>query len=1025
MSDPLGTGGLRAAALAAWTAHPARLREDANAEEDHARGHYRDRVVVELAQNAADAAVRAGRPGHLLLRLTTGPVPVLVAANTGAPLDAAGLASLASLRASAKRDAPTGPGPAPAPTVGRFGVGFAAVRSVADEVAVVSRSGGVHFSLAATAALLAGESMLTAEVGRRAGSLPALRLPFAGVGPAVGAALRGDDAPGGDPSPDLLGEQWDTAVVLVLRDDDAVAQVRAQLAAVGDPLLLALPGLDRVTVDVDGAARVLEHVADRWVVATGAGELPAALLATRPVEERERPGWQVTWAVPRTAPTDPAAPPGGPAAPPAGGVVHAPTPTDEPCTVPALLVATLPLDPARRHVATGPVTDAVVAHAGPVWADLLLACRAERADGRPAPDPLDLVPRGWPAGQLDAALREAVLAATATAPVLTAPDGTAVAPRDAVVLEAPWTCDDGAARLLGPWVPALVRLADTQRDLVRVLGLRTVGLGAVIEQLPGTPALLRGVCELVATAGPDVLAELATAPVPLVDGRVVHGVRGLVLADAPQGALDALVGWGLRVVHPDADHPVLERLGAQRLDAAALARHPVLRERILDGDEDAAAVLLALVAAAAPGGAAEVPSWWGEALLDAQDGDLVPARGLVLPGSPAAAWFDPAVLPPVADELVARWGAALEAVGVRRGLVVERVDELVADGLDGWADYLDATGLPSARDAGRSAEDPGSPGAGDEVPLAVADLDAVRPEAWPAVLAELARAHRHAMDPVRGPVRRPPYTAWWLRHRADLGLDRPFALRPGTVPGLDPVPTVLAGLDEALLRSLGGVGAAADLDAEGWVGLLDGLLDAGAAVDLPLAVELWRALARLVQTGTVALAPLAEAEALPALVAGAAATAGVSLAPTDDVAVADPMWAQHPLAAPVVVVPAALTERVADALDLDLAVERATGRVSSTGRPVPVPPALRTLAGLVGAVPETWYEHRDLRVDGEGVAWWVVGDEVHAGGPDGLASGVAHLLGWRHRDRFARVLADPAVLAGALVDLAGDGEPGT
>jgi len=76
-------------------------------------------------------------------------------------------------------------------------------------------------------------------------------------------------------------------------------------------------------------------------------------------------------------------------------------------------------------------------------------------------------------------------------------------------------------------------------------------------------------------------------------------------------------------------------------------------------------------------------------------------------------------------------------------------------------------------------------------------------------------------------------------------------------------------------------------------------------------------------------------------------------------------------------------------------------------------------------VPETWHEHRDLRVDGEGVAWWVVGDEVHAGGPDGLASGVAHLLGWRHRDRFARVLADPAVLAGALVDLAGDGEPGT
>ena len=44
-------------------ASPARFREDANAEEDYALGGYRDRVVVELAQNAADAAARAGVPG--------------------------------------------------------------------------------------------------------------------------------------------------------------------------------------------------------------------------------------------------------------------------------------------------------------------------------------------------------------------------------------------------------------------------------------------------------------------------------------------------------------------------------------------------------------------------------------------------------------------------------------------------------------------------------------------------------------------------------------------------------------------------------------------------------------------------------------------------------------------------------------------------------------------------------------------------------------------------------------------------
>jgi len=991
--DPLGTAALRTAALAAWTAHPQRLREDANAEEDHARGHYRDRVVVELAQNAADAAVRAGRPGHLLLRLTTGATPVLVAANTGAPLDAAGLASLASLRASAKREVDPG---ASTHTVGRFGVGFAAVRSVSDDVAVVSRTGSVHFSATATAALLAGEPTLTAEVARRSGSLPALRLPFDGDGTAVAGAL------GGRPTTELLGEQWDTAVVLVLRDADAVAHVRAQLDAVADPLLLALPGLDRVTVQVEGASRVIEHVTDRWVLATGSGQLSDHLLVSRPVEERERTTWRVTWAARRT---------GDHREPPADGVVHAPTPTDEPCSVPALLVATLPLDPSRRHVAPGPVTDAVVAQAGRVFADLLLACRSELADGHPAPDPLDLVPRGWPTGQLDAALREAVLAAVATSPVLAAADGTAVAPRDAVVLDAPWTCDDGAARLLGPWVPGLVRLPDTHRDLVRVLGLRTVGLGAVVEQLPAEPTLLRGVLELVATAGTDVLAELATAPVPLVDGRVVHGVRGLVLASqAPPDALDALVGWGLRVVHPDADHPVLERLGALRLDTAALARHPVLRERVLDGDLDAADVLLSLVVAtsSAPG---EGPSWWGEAMLEADDGELVPARGLVLPGSAAAAWFDPAVLPPVAGALVSRWGSALAAVGVRAGLVTERVDELVAEGLDGWQDYLADTGLPPAPE-----QDDAAPGEAHEAHFAVADLDAVRPDAWPAVLAALAAAHRHSLDPVRGPDGRlPAYTLWWLRHRAGIGLDRPFALRPGTVTGLGDAPPVLAGLDETLLRALGGVGAAADLDPAGWVGLLDGLLDAAAGVGLPLAVELWRSVARWAEREPASLAPLADAEVLPALVGGA-----VDLAPTDDVAVADPMWAQHPRVAPVVVVPVGLTPRVADALDLDLAAERSPGRVTSAGTGRQVPAALQVLAAALGEVPATWWEHTVLLVDGEAVKWWVADDVVHADGPDGLARALAHLLGWAQRDRFARVLAEPTALDGLLVDLAGD-----
>ncbi len=183
-ADPFGTARLRRGVLDAWATSPARFREDANAEEDLVLGGYRDRLVVELAQNAADAAARAGVPGRLRLTLRDG---VLVAANTGAPLDAAGVESLSTLRASAKRDA--GPG-----AVGRFGVGFAAVLAVTDEPAVVGRHGGVRWSLA-EARGLAGDTALHSpglgdEIRRRDGHVPLLRLPFPAEGSARAPTTR-------------------------------------------------------------------------------------------------------------------------------------------------------------------------------------------------------------------------------------------------------------------------------------------------------------------------------------------------------------------------------------------------------------------------------------------------------------------------------------------------------------------------------------------------------------------------------------------------------------------------------------------------------------------------------------------------------------------------------------------------------------------------------------------------------------------------------------------------------------------
>ncbi len=69
---------------------------------------------------------------------------------------------------------------------------------MADEAAVLSRSGAVHFSVRRTAQEIAERLEVPAiaeEVARRGTALPALRLPFDGPGPAadlpVGAVGHG------------------------------------------------------------------------------------------------------------------------------------------------------------------------------------------------------------------------------------------------------------------------------------------------------------------------------------------------------------------------------------------------------------------------------------------------------------------------------------------------------------------------------------------------------------------------------------------------------------------------------------------------------------------------------------------------------------------------------------------------------------------------------------------------------------------------------------------------------------------
>jgi hypothetical protein len=960
--DPFGTAALRERVLAAWTASPARLREDANAEEDYSLGGYRDRLIVELAQNAADAASAAGVEGRVRFSLSADGM-VLAAANTGAPLDAIGVEALATLRASAKRDGTS---------VGRFGVGFAAVLSVTDEPVVLSRGGSVRFSRADTAQLVADVPELADEVRRRDGHVPVLRLPFEAEGePPAGFA---------------------SVVLLPMRDDAAADLIRRLLEDVDDALLLALPGLDEVEVEMNGSTRVLREAGSRWLTLERSGELAATLFADRPVEEAHRPWWRVLWALPRE--------PGWPVP----QVVHAPTPTDEPLGWPAMLLASFPLDPSRRHVAPGPLTDRIVAEAAAAYADLLV----ERAAA--GVDVLDLVPTGLGAGALDAALRIATLERLTASPILhAAADGAPLRPRDAVTVEG---LDQTA--VLAPYVGGLVDAGPGARTALRVLGVPTVALADVMESLPyaeGPAAWSERYADLAALGEtPEGREALGVLPVPLADGRVVRGARGLLLPPASMKAdlLERLATAGVRLVHPEAAHPLLARLGALEATPRQLIQDPAVRE-LVETSPDAedpdlvAATVLELVDAAE--GDLPALDWLGDLALTDADGDLAPASALALPGSVAADVFDSDDIGLVAQDLVDRWGpATLVACGVLAGLSVVVADEvdlaepsaLELDGFEIWASECISHG----------------PAVAGEI-VAVRDLDVVRDDAWAQAVRAIAaqpETRTALVDPVRLRDQSgrgsdvPSYTSWWLRR--ELGLDArcdPDA-EPAVRALLDPAPEWVSGLDREVRRVLGVVRDLGDLSPATAAVVLDRMADPARGLELPDLVAVWAWLAN------------SSADPLPpALVRAWNGSASVVV--ESAVVVDEPKWLQRKDLAPFVI--AAQGEALADLLDLDLASERADGRVTSIGVDVPVPDVV---ARLLPSAPADWCRHDRLEVDGCEVGWWVDGDRrVHAAAVDGLAPALAWVSG-RWADRFAlgTVLRDPGAIVGIEQDAAFD-----
>jgi hypothetical protein len=980
-SDRFDTTALRQAVLQSWEASPTRFREDANAEEDLRLGGYRDRLLVELAQNAGDAA---GADGVLRVELADGELRV---ANTGEPLTAAGVAALASLRASAKRDAGS---------VGRFGVGFAAVLSVSDEPSVISSTGGVVFSAARTREAVAGLPGPAEESAAREGAVPVLRLvwPVAGQPP----------------------EGFDTEVRLPLRPGVDGEALMAAFADQASDLLLALPALAEIRIGENswrreelGRDRVVvqgPRSVERWLVHRASGKLAEAALADLGAEARHRAEWRVCWAVPLGE--------DGAPIPLAQDVLHAPTPTDERLSLPARLLASVPMEPDRRRVSAAAATDTVLVFAAECYPELVTKLAPEH---RPTLVPLP----GFPMSDVDDKLRQAVVDRLRVASWLPAADGGVVAPHGARVLD---YVSPELVELLRDVVPGLLaaELSDARyRRALSVLEVRRLGAAELVEAVAGLhrPApwwrRLYDALAPIERTDPGAREELTALPVPLADGRTVTGVRDVLLSDSeadpdPAAILSTLDISGLRIADPEATHPLLEQLGARRAGPAELLDVPPLAEAVRSSVSDARAgadtfplaeAVLRLVDSAGP------RDWLVALALPDEQGDFRRADELLLPG---AALLDVLVPEVVGSELsvldatfAARWSdellrsvGVMDTFGVHVSEAPTEPDERFADSERWWIEQEaeQPDNWPPARFVG------------------IRDLDLIADDAWPAAI-RLLTGQPSTLRALREPG---GYAAWWIARFASLAGHPPRHWRlPGgdEIAGLyDPVPDV--GLDTEALRLAGVREELHIADAEDAADLVKRLGDRQRSIRPGTALRAHRVLADAVASGTIDPSEVDPPESVRSMT-GAVVGA-------DRAAVLDEPWLLGVLDAPLVVAGGSPeefdAEALAELLDLPLASEDPPSQVDSDGKTqrwsdVGRVPAACELLGIPvpsGAVTLHDALHVRTSAGAKRVHWWVdASGGVHAERtPDGLARALAWAAShWAERFALAALLADP------------------
>ncbi|WP_067703665.1 sacsin N-terminal ATP-binding-like domain-containing protein [Nocardia jejuensis] len=1042
--DPFGTAALRAGVLAAWRDSPTRLREDAATEADLVRAGYRDRVLTELAQNAADAAAKAGVPGRVSVWFEG---QTLHVANTGVTLDTSGVHALTALRASSKTASES--------SVGQFGVGFTAVLAVSDEVQFRSGQGSVRFSRADTWEALRAEGIRIPDSDPDFAP-PALRLAW--------------------PSQDKPAAGFDSEVVLRVRDDVDIDELLTGMRGEAVDLLLELPALRSVQIgedEITSAVRDLQpgdgsflagpgsDAIDEWALPETGGGIDSWILPVPEADTAADEDWarpvtpeaddsEDDWALPVTGSSQPghrsvgadfsAAEPdrsdgdldgtaAGFGANPDDGdvadrtdpvlllddeirgagtlaagsvpeftgvqelritgpdtevrvwwqfrtakarwlipirngrpvhtrpdVLRAPTRSDEELSLPALLIADVPMQPDRRRLLPGARLAEVVSG----YADF--------ARSLPVRDRLVLVPAaGFARSEADSLLREAMIAELREQdwlPVLHGPDA---APRRASAFTGVTT---ELAGLLADIVEPLVvpELSGRQSsDALAVLDVHRIGLARIaelsnsLEREPRWWFSLYAALEAFVT-DPLSVEELGALAVPLVDGRLVTGPRTTVLDDRLASPIP--VHWA-RLVHPEAAHELLGRLGALPATAQELLNDPALRAHLEDdpGDPDTVDAVLGLAAHVLPAPGA-LPSWLGLIELPSAEGELLHADELLLPDAPLARVLLPdSPFATISDETVRRYGVeALRAVGVN------------------WSFTVVAEADPTGPDHDLDDEDSWWDGLAEDPPrlLAVRDLDLVDDAQWPEALRLLLS------DEITRPLLadRDGYTAWWLRHHAHIdGIELGVMRHPDDryFQGLLPQLPGFAGPDLTVLR-----GVLADPDVI-TPALLEELVDAladPARVPVPEAIS--QTYSRMAEAAAAGLLDL-EQMVLPSQVR---ALSGAVIDSSDALVLDQPWFGLAVPADRLVVGDLETAPALAELLDLPLVSEAVTAEVLGQGRATswsadPLGVLLRLQFDLPRATGDL-VVHEDLRVRLSGayegtvaVPWWREGEVTH------------------------------------------------